>query len=611
MTDVEQIKQKIDIVTLIGEYVVLKKAGANFKGLCPFHSEKTPSFVVSPERQIWHCFGGCNDGGDVFKFLMKIESIEFSEALKMLAKKSGVTLTGGYQTTKSGEIKDKICAINHMASEFYHYILMSHLSGEKAREYLKERKISEDSIKLFSIGYAPQSWDSLTKFLLNRGYSQDDLFKAGLVSKSGIGNLFDRFRGRVIFTLKDHRGNVVGFAGRLLDAQAKEAKYINTAETPVYVKGEVLYGMEITKEEIKKEGFAVVVEGEIDAISSYQAGVRNVVAIKGSALTEGQVNLLKRYTENICLSLDSDFAGDAAVHRGILMADAAGFNIRVATFDQAKDPDELIKINPALWHQAIKKAINFYDFVIDSAVEKYGVDEPGQTKIVVAQVAKYLVPIDNLVVKDHYLKKLANKINMPVDDLETQLIKEFKKTQLSKSLNVVESKDAETIKVPKNRGSLLEEYLVAILLQAAHPADYLLLTSIRLKIEDFSNPALGKIYQLLLSLVDNPGSDVSIPGNKFDINVMAGFIPAELMEIFNRLYLTDLNLDLDNQAEVLSEIQKTVWEIKELCLRQKLKQISGQIKKNADDEGLEKDFTETTVALQKLLEQKALIRDSL
>lgn len=608
MTDISEIKQKIDIVSFISEYVPLKKTGANFKGLCPFHSEKTPSFVVSAERQIWHCFGGCNDGGDAIKFLMKIENIEFFEALKILAKKTGVKLATSFEQTKSGEIREKLYEINHLASEFYDYILISHSLGQKAQKYLEGRKISSNSIKLFSIGYAPASWDSLTKFLLKKGYGQEDLFKAGLISRSGIGNLFDRFRGRVIFTLRDQRSNVVGFAGRLLDPDAKEAKYINTAETPVYIKGDVLYGLDVTKDEIKKEGFAVVVEGEIDCIQSYQAGVRNVVAIKGSALTGGQVSLLKRYTDNVYLALDSDFAGDLAVHRGILAADEAGLNIKVVTFNQAKDPDELIKnVGPASWREAVKNAVNFYDFIIDSAVSRYDSSKTEDLKKIISETAKYLVPIDNLVVSDHYIKKLAMKIGANANDLDLQMVKEFKKSQFGRAGM---GSTAQVVVDPiatKPRSELLEEYLLAILLQCPRMADYLLTTSIRLRISDFENQAMGKIYQLLQSLVDNPRSDVSIPGEKFDINALAKFIPAELEDFFNKLYLMELNIDLSNQEEVLSEIQKTVWEIKELTIREKLKKISGEIRKSSDSAELERDFTDTMTALQKLLEQKMLI----
>lgn len=600
MTDLEEIKQKIDIVQLISEHVVLKKTGVNFKGLCPFHTEKTPSFVVSPERQIWHCFGACQDGGDIFKFLMKLENLEFPEALKILADRAGVKLSS-YAPSKTAELRERIFSVNHLAAEFYHYILTSHSLGQKARDYLEDRKISENSQKLFALGYAPNSWNSLTNFLTKKGFVQADLETAGLVSKSAIGHSFDRFRGRLIFTLKDHRGNVVGFAGRLLDPEAKEAKYINTAETPVYTKGNVLYGLDITKEEIKKAGFAVVVEGEIDAIQSYQSGVRNVVAIKGSALTFGQISLIKRYTENIFLSLDADYAGDEAAHRGIEAADAAGLNIKVVSFQEAKDPDELIKKDANLWRRAVEFATNFYDYIIDSAAAKHEASSAEGGKKIVAEVAKFITPIENLVVKNHYLKKLMTVLDISYENLETQLEKEFRKTQVSR-LTVTSDQLPAT---NKPRSQLLEEYLLSLLLQSSKPSDYLLLISARLSPEDFTTVPLGRIFGLLVSLADNPKSDVALA--KFSIRDFIKIVPAELTSLVDRLYLTENKLDTTDDTLVLSEIQKIAWEIRELSLREKLKLLSGRIKKEEPSESLEQNFTSTTQALQKLLEEKELI----
>lgn len=621
MSDIETIKQKIDIVSFLSESMILKKTGANFKGLCPFHSEKTPSFIVSPERQIWHCFGSCQDGGDIFKFLMKIENIDFPEALKLLAKRAGVTLTSSYQGNQTADLKEKIFTLNHLASEYYHYLLTTHPLGEKARDYLQNRQITDNSLNLFSIGYAPNSWDSLTNYLRKKGASESDLIAAGLVSKSSLGHLFDRFRGRLIFALKDHRGNIVGFSGRLLDPAAKEAKYINTSETPVYTKGNILYGLDVTREEIRRAGFAVIVEGQIDAIQSYQAGIRNVVAIMGSALTVSQVALLKRYTENLSLSLDTDFAGDAAAHRGIATADAAGLNIKVVTFKDvstepgrsAKDPDELIKKDPALWREAVKDAKNFYDFIIDDSLEKHDFADPLESKKIVAEVAPFLVPIDNLVIKNHYLKKLSQKLDLPLDSLETQLQKEFKKTQISSlhapvsNLVSHDSLPASGSSTPISRSLLLEEYLISILIQSPHPSDYLLLTSVRLKSEDFQNSGLATIYQLLLSLTDNPHSDVALPGQDFSINDFAKLVPPELQDTLNRLYLQENNLDFNEDANILSEVQKTIWEFKELTLREKLKKISQEIKKSPDNADLEENFLQATTNLQKLMEQKALL----
>ncbi len=303
MDQIEEIRSKIDLVAFISETVPLKKAGRNFKGLCPFHTEKTPSFIVSPERQIWKCFG-CQKGGDAFGFLMEIERIEFGEALRILAKKTGVVLQS-YRPSQSESEKDKLYQINHLAAEFFHYLLLNHRAGKKALNYILQRGISKQSLEKFKLGYAPAMWDGLQGFLVGKkGYKAEDLEKAGLIIKRAgeqesrkVEGYYDRFRDRLMFPLSDHRGNVVGFAGRVLDPEVKEAKYVNTPETAVYHKSDLLFPLDVTKEEIKKENCAMVVEGELDAISSYQVGLKNVVAIKGSALSEEQSRLLKRFCE--------------------------------------------------------------------------------------------------------------------------------------------------------------------------------------------------------------------------------------------------------------------------------------------------------------------------
>ncbi len=609
MTDLEEIKKRLDIVTLISEYVPLKKTGANFKGLCPFHSEKTPSFVVSAERQIWHCFGGCQDGGDIFRFLMRLENIEFSEAVKILAKRTGVPVSTSFQSSKQSEIKEKVLEINHLAAEYFHFILTTHPVGQIGRNYFKERRISDSSIKLFKLGFAPNSWNSLTNFLRKKGYSDADLLQAGVVSKSSIGNIFDRFRGRVIFTLFDHYGSVVGFAGRLLDPEAKEAKYINTAETPAYTKGNTLYGLDVTKEEIKKSGFAVVVEGEIDAIASYQAGVRNVVAIKGSALTLGQVNLLRRYTEVIYLSLDADFAGDAAAHRGIEIADQAGLGIKVVSFKEGKDPDELIKKDPALWHKAVKEAGNFYDFVIDSALTKSDSKTAEGAKKIISDVARFLAPIDNLVVKNHYVKRLAEELGVRESDVEGQLFKDWRKKQLPTPTQI--APPATDFKKKLTQLELSQEYLLELLLQSPKPEDYLLLIAPRLLVEDFTDPGLGKIYQLLLSLVANPKSDVTLPTQRFDIKTFINFVPPELIDTVDRLFLKEIDINIEDEALVLEEVQKKAWDIKQLSLQRKQDLLREQIKRDGDNEQLQQQLTELLNEGAQLKEERQLITASI
>lgn len=317
---VEQIKSKIDIVEVIGERVVLKKAGRHFKGLCPFHSEKTPSFIVSPERQSFKCFG-CSEGGDVISFLEKYDGMSFLEALEMLAKRAGITLES-YRPTSQDVYKKKLLEIMSLSSEYFHFLLTRHKSGEEARSYLKSRGIVNEAISQFNLGYAPNQWRSVSEFLVNKKkYAPEDLEAVGLVIRKDTTGFYDRFRGRVMFPLKDHKGVVVGFSGRTLLKDEKEAKYINSPETMLYSKSKMLYGLWENREYIRKADAIVLTEGELDVIPSWQAGVRHVVAIKGSAFTSEQAQLIARFTKNIVMSLDADSAGQEAIKRAVNIAE--------------------------------------------------------------------------------------------------------------------------------------------------------------------------------------------------------------------------------------------------------------------------------------------------
>lgn len=337
---VEDIKQRIDIVEYIGRYVDLKKSGRNFKGICPFHQEKSPSFVVSPDRQIWHCFGTCGVGGDVISFLMKWENLSFYEALKELADSVGIKLDDVQYDDKQFARKQKLYEINLQALKFYSYLLQETKFGDKAREYLENRGTNEKIIKTFELGYAPSSWDSLIKYLQKKGHSVGDIIDTGLALPGRSGKPYDRFRHRLMFPLKDAKGNVVGFSGRLLDPDKKEAKYVNTPETEIYHKRENLFGIHLVKDDIRKSENVYVVEGEFDMITPFQHGISNIVAIKGAAFTDEQLGILKRYTKRITLALDMDEAGVEAMKRGIRSAEKQDFEIYVAQFTHGKDPDE-------------------------------------------------------------------------------------------------------------------------------------------------------------------------------------------------------------------------------------------------------------------------------
>jgi len=310
--NVEEIKSRLNIVDIVGEYVRLTKAGSHWKGLCPFHNEKSPSFMVNEEKQIFHCFG-CAKGGDVFSFVQEIESMEFREVLKILAEKAGVQL----EEYKGGQVTDnkkRILEALELATKFYETQLWKGVGKEGIMQYLHTRGLSDESIQNFRLGYAPNGWDNISKFLLDRGYNLSEIEKTGLLVKKENGSgYYDRFRDRIMFPITDVMGNVIGYSARVAPGgDESQAKYVNTPETLVYHKGKALYGLSYAKSEIKKKNYVLLVEGNMDVIASAQAGIINTVAVSGTALTGDQITMLKRYTENIAMLFDMDSAGQLA-----------------------------------------------------------------------------------------------------------------------------------------------------------------------------------------------------------------------------------------------------------------------------------------------------------
>jgi len=570
MEQIEEILSKIDIVELINSYVPLKKMGRNFKALCPFHSEKTPSFVVSSELQIFKCFG-CGAGGNALKFLTEYEKMTFGEALRFLADKSGVKLKS-YQPTQQQQEKDKFLTINHLAAEYYHYLLSKHKVGEEARKYLAKRSISSSSIQLFKLGYSPESWDSLYKYLVaKKSYRAMDLVKAGLVAQ-GRG-FYDRFRGRIIFPLRNHRNEVVGFSGRVLIPDLKGAKYINTPETAIYHKGSLLYGLEVTQKEIKKKNQAIIVEGEFDLISSYQAGVKNVVAVKGSALTENQIDLLKRFCENIVLCMDSDSAGDAATRRAVETSDKAGVNVRVLEIKGGKDPDEMAQKSAKEWREKVKKTTPVFDFYISSVKKRFNRETPEGKRKISEELAPILSKITNEVVKAHYIKKLASLLDVGEEAISKEMTRVFKKSfspKTSDDKNLVPQQN-------KKKIELLEEALLSLVLQKLTGNREMIQT---IELEYLSVGIVKKIFTRLLDFCSQTDFEV----RKFSLT-----LPAELRETVDRLYLHDWMDLLENDREFERQFVLVKNEIKKGSLRNKISRLVEKIKLSKNKEKRDAD----------------------
>jgi len=411
---IEQIRNSNDIVDVIGSYFPLKKSGANYFALCPFHKEKTPSFCVNPQKQIFYCFG-CHKGGNVITFIMEYENLNFVEAVKRLADRANITLEIE-DKPEAGikRLKEQLFEIHALIAERWHNCLLNEAAGEPAREYLKKRNISEEAIKIFKIGYAPDSWDDTINWGASRGYSPELLEKAGLViKKEGTDKYYDRFRGRLMFPIWDEQGRVVAFSGRVISGDEKTAKYVNSPETPIFTKSRIFYGLDKTKRAILESGFAIVCEGQIDLISCYMGGVRNVVAPQGTAFTAEHAMILKRYTGEVVLCFDSDSAGQDAAVRAFPHLANEGISVKVAFVPSPHDPDSYIKNYGAEeFKKLILNAPGFYDYYLEKLCADNDVSSDRGKINVVQEFGAMLKRTASPVLMEVYRNKLAGRLGL-------------------------------------------------------------------------------------------------------------------------------------------------------------------------------------------------------
>jgi len=424
-TPVDEIKSRLDIVEVIKEYTNLKQVGVNWKALCPFHNEKTPSFMVSQDKQVWHCFG-CSEGGDIFTFIEKIENVDFMEALRILARKANVELREFNKKELSQ--RARLLDIHKEAVQFWQRKLFSE-EGEAARVYLKSRGFAKETVLKWQLGYAVESWDSLFNFLREQGYSEREIIISGLALPSEKNKRpYDRFRNRIIFPIFDHHGQIVGFTGRILDKEAAAAKYINSPQTPIYDKSSIVYGLHFAKSQIKERGQAILVEGNTDVISSHAAGVENVVAVSGTALTAQQLGLLKRYTDMIVVAFDQDSAGIKALEKSIWLALREGFTVRVALLPEGEDPDSLIKKNIDEWRRLIAQAVNYIDYYFQKIEQEYDLNDAQGKKKAAKLMLSVLVQIPDKVEQEVYLQRLAGLLGVSVGVLKQAMSSQATKT---------------------------------------------------------------------------------------------------------------------------------------------------------------------------------------
>ncbi len=567
MDEVARIREKTDIVALLSEYISLKKAGRNFKTPCPFHNEKTPSFVVSPERQIWHCFG-CGKGGDVFTFLMEYENLEFVESLRILAKRAGIELAQSDFVKEGASKKENIYKINYQASDFYHYILTRHPSGKRALNYLTEaRKIDTRLIETFKIGYSPSTGTALTNYLMEKKkHKGQDLIDAG-ISYPRNGRISDFFRDRIMFPIYDHRDNIVAFSGRILNDIVKESKYINTRDTLAYHKGGMFFGLNMAKNAIKKNDQAIIVEGEFDVISCYSEGIENTVAIKGTALTEDQVSLLARFTGKVTLCLDHDEAGFEAVKRSLSFLEKKGLTTTFLDLGKYKDPDEAIKEDPVFFKKQLKNDIGIYDYLIAEFSRKFDPQTAMGKKKIAENLLPFLSLVDNEIVKEHYLKKLSNELNTSLENLKTELDKAAKKETVGG--NVVPQK-----KDKRERKEILEEYLLAHLIQLEDRKNIVKKVADILSDYKFEIPSYQKIFDSLKSF--------SLSEKSVEFDEIAKSLPKEIIPVFDTEFLLPLP-KFETEKKHLEEVLKVADEMRVLFIKNRIKEIAAVLNKKEKD----------------------------
>jgi DNA primase len=513
MSVIEEVKSRLDIVEIVGQSVQLKKAGRIYKGLCPFHNERTPSFVVYPDQGTWHCFGACGSGGDVFTFLMKKDNLDFGDALKLLAERAGVEL---HHNADGEDNRKTLLEIHQIAASYFHYLLLRHPAAAYAREYLEHRQIRLESIVDFSLGFAQNGNTGLKDHLEGKGYASKDIERAGLVLATETGGGYrDRFRGRLMFPIRNRRGQTIGFGARALSDE-DQPKYLNSPETPLFSKSDVLYGLDAAKDAIRDANLAVIVEGYTDVIIAHQEGFKNVVAAMGTALTEKQLSQLQRLSKRYALALDADVAGAAATERGLELARAAltrkqvpvpvgpgmvGFEERldaellIITLPEGQDPDEVILRDRSNWRKLVEQATPLVDFYFSSQARELDLRTAHGKSEAVRRLLPVIGELNDPVLRAHYTQELARLVQVDERLLAQRLEPAPGKAKAKRTGREALISSAKPI-------AKFDEHLLALAL--IQPS--LMSRVIFLSVDDFADGWAREIWLGLCGYVSSPGS---------------------------------------------------------------------------------------------------------
>lgn len=571
---IDEIRNRNDIVDIISQYVVLKRSGRNFFGLCPFHKEKSPSFSVSPDKQIFHCFG-CGVGGNVFHFVSKIENISFREALETLAEKAGVELPTleSDADNKLIQLKSKVYEINKCAAEFYHENLYKP-NAKPAQEYVKKRKMDNTTLKNFMIGYSNNSYNELYNMLKEKGFTEEEILASSLVNKTKEGKFIDRFRGRLMFPIQDVRNRVIAFGGRVLDDS--KPKYINSPENIVYSKGRHLFGLNVAKKYENKMKKIIIVEGYMDAISLHQRGIHNVVASLGTAMTDAQGHLLRNNSEQVVIGYDSDGAGQAATMRGLEILQSMGCDIRILQIEGAKDPDEfVVKYGPERFLKQVDNAISLVEYKVKVLKSNLNLEQPNDKIKFLKEIANVLSKIDNSIEKEVYADKISKEYKVSKEAIYAEINKLDKSNNKGNKILEKAKPRLDTRKEIVTNEQVDKREKLAIYLLINYPNESYQIIRKNIDINDFESEKNRNIVKKLYEELEKGNSNIN--------NVLDWFEDEETINYISWILAYDFEI---------TEVNKCITDLINIYSKQNLINQRNEIIKALDREDLSKEESE-------------------
>ena len=584
----DQILDRCDIVEIISSYIPLKKAGRNYKALCPFHHEKTPSFVVNPDKGIFHCFG-CGVGGNVFSFIVKYERLEFPEVVKMLAKKTGVALPERTtrDTAQTSSLIDGMHKIHELATVYFQNMLMSPL-GKRAREYLEKRDMKNGTISAFKLGFASDDWDGLLLYLKKKGSSEELIEKSGLIiPRTDRSGYYDRFRNRLIFPIFDQRDKVIAFGGRVLDDSLP--KYMNSPETVIYNKSRTLFGLNFAKRHISEKDAAIIVEGYTDLIIPHQNGVKNIIASCGTALTPEHIRLLKRYSRNVVMVYDPDKAGEMATLRGLDLLLAEDMHIGIVQLPKGFDPDSFVrKHGIEAFQELSKKPVSLFEYKLNSLTSLHGTDSVESKTKIAGEMLKTISKVSNAILKSEYIKKLAESLSLDENSLRTELAKVKKEHDGSYGAQTITFRD-ETASL-----AIADKIIIGLMVE-----DNNLISFVREKLDcnEFCNKSTQKIVEFIFRFYEE--------NKAVNYTTLINHLNIEGIEnILSEIAATDFTFD-----DKKKNLKDCVSWIKRNNLKHSLNELHNKIKE-AQSVGEHNKVTELTAQYNRLIRERTCYGNS-